>query len=347
MTTPTPAPGNSVKRLGRGLSSLISSAPAYEPDAGPVSAVDPDHPAAPSSPRASRQLDIAIDDIAPNPLQPRRVFNDDELRDLADSIAKQGIIQPLAVTAAGNNVQSDKPYVLIAGERRLRAARLAGLKVVPCLLMRGVRRQEMLEWALIENIQRADLNPIERAAAYREYVDRFNITQEEAATRLGQGRATVANYLRLLDLSPEAQAAVANGELSAGHAKLLAGHTADHAWQNELTQQIIREGLSVRQLEQLLDDEDDAAEDASMAAVAAARAAAAGQPADRAAAQKPLKPAYVRDMEEKLTQAVGNKVTISLGRQKNRGRVQIHFYSLDDFDRIAERLGMADTPQQQ
>ena len=320
-----PEKGSSPKRrLGRGLSSLIVGSTT---DATPAGDYQPsDHLAATTkvpvatAPPAGAQ-EIPIDEIAPNPLQPRRDFRDDEMSQLADSIARQGIIQPLLVMRA-SGPPSDRPYTLIAGERRLRAAAKAGRTTVPCVI-RAASRQELIEWALVENIHRADLNPIERARAYREYIDRFALTQAEAGERLCQPRATVANYLRIIDLPDSVQDLLVQGSLSFGHAKVLSGLAGDPERQMELARQAVSEPLSVRQLEELI-----ASPDGGRPSVSEARTK-----------RTPTRPAYVRDLEDQLTRAVGTRVVIRPGRAKNTGRIVIDYYSLDDFDRIVGGLG--------
>ena len=307
------------RRLGRGLSSLISSSITAEPEAQAEGAYEPSgevsQPALSSGP-----LHLSVSDIAPNPFQPRRSFNEDALRELTESITQQGVLQPLIVVASSAE-DAPAPYLLVAGERRLRAARQAGLSEVPCIV-RQASRQEMLEWAIVENIQRSDLNPLERAQAYREYIDRFGLTQAEAAQRLGQARPTIANHLRILDLSDVAQQYVADGSLSFGHAKVLAS-MSDLSRQEELAVRCVQQGWNVRRLES---------------------ETGKGQPADTtadAASARPAKPAFVRDLEERLTQAVGTRVRIQQGRGKNTGRIVVDYYGLDDFERIAGCLGLS------
>jgi ParB family chromosome partitioning protein len=305
-------------RLGRGLSSLIANSAELSADDDRTYQHVTGLPPVKAAPRAApvgQPREIPLDDIAPNPFQPRRQFNPDELAELTESIVRQGVVQPLIV--AKGQEGAERPYVMIAGERRLRAARQAGLTTVPCVI-RQATGQQMLEWALIENIQRADLNPLERAQAYRDYMDRFNLTQSEAAERLGQPRATVANYLRVLDLGDETQRMLIEGALTFGHAKLLAG-LADPARQLRLSRKVVKGCLSVRQLESLI------AEGASPEA--APRVPRAKAP-------------YIADLEQRLTQAVGSRVTIHPGRAKHSGRIVIEYYSLDDFDRIAGALGL-------
>ena len=312
-------------RLGRGLSSLISTsalAPPADP-VGPDAAYQPVRlsQAVGAEHVAVGTVEIAVDDISPNPYQPRREFDPQELTELADSIVQQGILQPLVVVRP-SSPEAPTPFVLVAGERRLRAAKLAQLNKVPCVI-RHASPQQMLEWALVENIQRSNLNPIDRAGAYRQYIDRFSLTQSQAAERLGQPRATVANYLRLLELCEDIQSMLCTGQLSFGHAKVLAGLAGQPARQLELARKVLQASLSVRQLEQIVE--------AGPASVGRAPAALERRP----------KPPYLRDLEERLTAAVGTRVLVQPGRAKHAGRIVVDFYSLDDFDRIAGRLGLA------
>ena len=324
-----PASHSSKPRLGRGLSSLIGNLTA-QPAADehyesaetpqPISAATLTPPAAAAEPMATgKPLEIAVDQIAPNPYQPRREFDPEQLAELTDSIATQGVLQPLIVVPAGEEEES-YDYILIAGERRLRAARLADLMTVPCVV-RSASRQEMFEWALIENIQRSDLNAVERAEAYRDYMNRFDITQIQAAERLGQARATVANYLRILDLHESVQKMLLAGELTFGHAKVLASLAGDVTRQTALARRAVAKRLSVRQLEGL---------------IAAARTA---RP-EPAAAPRGSKAPYIVDLEEQLTHTVGTRVTIKPSRAKNTGRLIIDYYNLADFDRITASLGL-------
>lgn len=308
-------------RLGRGLSSLISPSgtppSAESAPSGPTHAYLPaDHPTVLHE--AARM--VRIDEITPNPYQPRQQFAEAALAELAGSIAEQGLLQPLLVVRA-TDPAAEHPYVLVAGERRLRAARQAGLEAVPCLVRPATDRQ-MLEWSLIENIHREDLNPIERAHAYRQYMDRFNLTQAAMAQRTGEARATIANHLRLLDLCDAVQQMLLAGELTFGHARALASLAADHAAQRALATRVARGGLSVRQLERLV----------------AATQARSNEPGDQPAHRRPKAP-FLTDLETQLTRAVGTRVSILPGRRRNTGRVVVEYYSLDDFDRIARALG--------
>ncbi|MCY2930120.1 MAG: ParB/RepB/Spo0J family partition protein [Planctomycetota bacterium] len=338
------APGTnepSKRRLGRGLSSLIVStaAPTEDPAAGQYVPAEPaqasapqaapaalDAPAAaPPDPAAGapgeRTTEIAIDQISPNPYQPRRSFNDEELRELTASIAAEGVLQPLIVTSGAEHAVA-LPFVLIAGERRLRAAKAAGLTTVPCVTRQATARQ-MLEWAIIENIHRSDLNAVDRAIAYRDYMDRFQLTQADAADRLGVARASLANFLRILDLPDSVQRFLLDGAISFGHAKALAGLAGKPDRQEALAQRTSDNQLSVRQLEGLIADEQSQL-----------------FPVTATSAGKETKAPYIRDLEDQLTAAVGTRVQIRPGRAKNTGKILIDFYGLEDFDRIASALGL-------
>lgn len=311
----------SKRRLGRGLSSLMKGAPGATSTTNStdeVKLVPKNFPVTSGSP-----VEIAIDQIAPNPHQPRRDFDETQLAELAQSIRHDGILQPLIVAPAKEGQTPEgKTFVLIAGERRLRAAKRAGLSNVPCI-QRDATEQQMVEWAVIENIQRSDLNPIERATAYRDCMDRFNLTQESVAERLGQARGTVANYLRMLDLADETQTLIATGQISFGHAKVLGILIGQAERQVQFARRIVAEGMSVRKLEEYIKE-------------------VPKQPKAELSDEKKSssKPAYVRDVEQQLTETVGTRVTILPGRSKNSGKIVIEYYTLDDFDRIAGNLGL-------
>ncbi|MCD4823042.1 MAG: ParB/RepB/Spo0J family partition protein [Phycisphaerae bacterium] len=316
-------PKKTTRRLGRGLSSLISEVPDVAPDDAPAQATGTYEPAAGQDvAQAGQPREVSVEQITSNPYQPRRDFDQAALAELTQSIRQDGILQPLVITDSKDHAgTSDKPYALIAGERRLRAAKLAGLQAVPCVVRQATERQ-MAEWAVIENIQRSDLNPIERAQAYRDYIGRYKLTQAQAAERMGQARATLANYLRLNDLCEEAQSLVASGQVSFGHAKVLAGLPGEAEKQTHLARRVVAEGISVRKLERL--------------AAAEPKTAKPAEPKP----PKADKPAYVRDIEQQLTEAVGTRVTILPGRAKNSGKIVVEYYSLDDFDKIANALGL-------
>jgi ParB family chromosome partitioning protein len=314
----TARPARKKPRLGRGLSSLIVNS-ATTPDDGQYAADDAAPAAARPATPAEQPREIQLDQIAPNPYQPRQQFSDEHIAELAQSIRAQGVLQPLLVAPLAEP-DGDRAFAVVAGERRLRAARKAELETVPCVV-RQATPEQMLEWAMIENIQREDLNPVEQARAYRDYMDRFGLTQAHVAERLGQPRATVANYLRLLDLSDAVQQLLLADELTFGHAKVLAGLAGQPAKQLALAKKTARNSLSVRQLEGL---------------IASTRPDA---PPARTGRSKADKPAYIRDLQDQLTRHVGTKVTITPGRAKDTGRLIIDYYSLDDFDRIVSSLG--------
>ncbi len=248
---------------------------------------------------------ISVTELDPNPSQPRRGFDESALRALADSILEAGVLQPLLVVEQGGR------FRIVAGERRFRAARIAGLDAVPCIV-RDMTQREQMEAALIENIQREDLNPMEEAAAVRQLMDDFSYTQEQAAKRLGKSRPVIANLLRLLNLPESVRQDVAAGRLSAGHARVLAG-LSDEKLQAALAERVIREGLSVRALEKL---------------------AAAPAPAPKPA-PKPL-PLELRDMESRMQQTFGLRTQFKGSRKK--GRIILQYYSEDELDRLYQCL---------
>jgi ParB family chromosome partitioning protein len=258
---------------------------------------------------------IAIDKLTANPGQPRKNFDETELRELADSIAEHGIIQPVIAADAG-----DGTYIIIAGERRTRAARLAGLSEVPAIV-RDYTDEKRLEISLIENIQRSDLNPIEEAAAYKNLMDFSNLSQEELAVRVGKSRSAITNSLRLLKLSADVQKSLEDGSISPGHARALLSVT-DKRLRDKLFREITGKGLSVREAEKRA---------AALNAVPAAEG-------EIAAAETNLKrPPEIVEMEEKFIGKLGTKVSIDGGLDK--GRIHIEYYSMEDLERLYEILG--------
>lgn len=256
------------------------------------------------------QFALPIHDISPNPHQPRKTINDASIAELAASIKSTGLIQPVLVR------KTDTGYQLIAGERRWRAAKLAGLIEIPALV-RDVDSFTQAQMALIENIQREDLNPIERAAGYRSLMDQLGLTQSELAGRLGEDRSSIANFLRLLDLSEPVKAKVRDGTLSTGHAKLLAGVT-DILEQQRLAELVVGQGLSVRNLERLLQD---------------GVAPAAAKPATKGVTP------HIADLEKSIARTLGMRVQVRSGN-KGKGRLVIHYSSLDQFDELMSKLGV-------
>ncbi len=308
-------PKKQKSRLGRGLSSLmgISSAPADAP-VDPVY-VDVPGPAAPAAPAVDegRAAEIPIDLVKPNPHQPRRDFDEVALNELAASIKTNGIIQPIVV----RKLPDDQGYELIAGERRLRAAKLVGLTTISAVL-READRYTQAQLALVENIQRSDLNPIDRAQGYKTLCGELGLTATELATRLGEDRSTVANHLRLLDLQEVVRTLVRDGKLSFGHAKVLGG-VQDPAEQVRLAELCVSQELSVRNLERIL--------------------TSATEPA-AAKTDKQLPSAHLKQVELSMTKQIGLRVQVRAGAKKGRGKVVIHYNSLDEFDTLVSKLGV-------
>ncbi len=301
------------KHLGRGLQALLGpiiSPFSDESQLVPIQISDPNFP---PDKHLSNLREINIDQVKPNRYQPRQTWNDEELADLAESIKAKGIIQPIVVRPAG------AAFELIAGERRLRAAKLAGLKTLPAIV-RPATDQEMLEIALIENINRTDLNPIERARAYQNYINTFNTTQDETANRLGQSRPVITNFLRLLDLPDEIQQMLTSGQLSMGHSRAILSLPTDDL-RRRLANRAMAGRLSVREVERLV------------------RRYITGS--DKSLRPLPVKPPHIIDLENRLTSQLGTKVSIETRKNGNRGKIIIEFYSIDDFDRITEQIGMA------
>jgi ParB family chromosome partitioning protein len=275
--------------LGKGLGALI-------PD---LSALDDNER------KALGIIEVELDRIIPNEYQPRKIFNDEKLKELAASIKEQGVIQPIIVHKAGTG------YQLIAGERRWRASRLAGLKTIPVLVKEATKR-ELLEMALIENIQREDLNPLEAAEAYKRLQDEFKLTQDDLAKRVGKERSTVTNFLRLLGLPKEVKNDLSTGALSMGHAKAILSleRVRDQLY---AAAQIVKKGLSVREAEAI--------------------AARLKNPPK----EKKTKMNHdLKSIEEKLRKALGTKVSIAT--KSKGGRIVIEYYSNEELDRILEKI---------
>lgn len=285
-----------VKRrpLGRGLGALIPAG----------------SPATPSTERR-----VPITEIRPHPRQPRRFFDEDRIAELAESIRHQGILQPLIVR------RGEHGYELIIGERRFRAAQRAGLDRVP-VIVKEVTDAESLEMALVENIQREELTPIEEALAYRQLMEEFHLTQEEVANRVGKSRPVVTNLLRVLNLPDEIKEEVDRGNISVGHARtLLALETADQ--QVEMARKIMRQGLSVRETETLV-------------ARAPERSPYENSPQSQESARSARPDLYISALEEDLIQALGTKVR--LHPRKKGGRIEIEYYSNEELDGLVRRL---------
>jgi ParB family chromosome partitioning protein len=275
------------KVLGRGLGALI-----------------PQRESAPASPGL---MHLALDQIAPNPYQPRKTFNEASIEELARSVKQHGIVQPLVVTRSGDR------YKLIAGERRFRAAVKAGLSSVPVVVKEDLRAGDALQIALIENIQREDLNPIEEAMAYHQLHEEFGLTQEEISRQVGKERSTVANFLRLLKLPESVKKLLASGQLSMGHARaLLAVDSAKK--QEQLADRVVKRNLNVRQTEMM-----------------------ASESSPKTAEKKDKeKDVFTRDAEEKLQRTLRTKVEID--RRRRGGVIHIRFAGEEDLIRIYDEI---------
>ncbi|MBQ9986628.1 MAG: ParB/RepB/Spo0J family partition protein [Oscillospiraceae bacterium] len=283
------------KGLGRGLDALFAD----------------DSQETQSSPQSTEQTNvIKITDIDPNKNQPRKLFFDDSLEELAESIRTHGILQPLAVrrTEGGR-------YQIIAGERRFRAAKRAGLTEVPAVIVDADDR-EVAELALIENLQREDLNPVEEAEGFKALIEEFSLTQEEAAERLGKSRSTLTNAMRLLALSPEALALLREGRIERGHAKVILG-LSDKDKQTEAANIVAERNLNVRQTEEL---------------VRRMNKATLTPPED----EKEPEVDYIAVLERDLTKSLGRRVKLTHGKKK--GKIELEYYGNDDLDRLIAAL---------
>jgi ParB family chromosome partitioning protein len=290
--------------LGKGLGALIpagtnESRPATDDGSG------------------SGLQEIAVSAIQPNPFQPRDQFDEESLGALADSIREVGVLQPVLVRPAGDG------FELIAGERRWRAARRVGLQTIPALV-RETDDSAALEQALVENLQREELNPLEEAGAYQQLIEDFGLTHEQIAARAGRSRAAVSNTLRLIALPPAIQRMVRDNQLQMGHARALLG-TPDRAFQEQLARQIAKDDLSVRAVEEAVREHND---------VAAPATPAAGGSAPRGRRQRP---AGIAELEELLVDHLETRVKISMNAA-GRGRITVDFAGLEDLERIYRTL---------
>jgi ParB family chromosome partitioning protein len=271
--------------LGKGLSALI-----------------------PDQAKSNQVLELDIKSITPNDYQPRKAFDEKALSELVASIKEKGVIQPVIVRRI-----SDRSYQLIAGERRWRASKAAGLEKIP-VIIKDAAPAEALELALIENIQREDLNPLETAEAFHRLIIDFKLTHEDLSKKVGKDRATVTNYLRILKLPSEVKRWVAEGSLSMGHAKALL-QIDDHLAQTAAAKKIIKNGMSVREAE------------------AMSKKTSTSRPKPKAA-----KDPQIASLEEKLIQSLGTKVRLTYKSNKKSGKIEIEYYSLEELDRLLEIL---------
>ena len=310
--------GEKPRHLGRGLESLLGPISAFdlpattESDAMPRAAGFP-----PDGELRDSLAELPLDSIGPNPYQARTVWNEADLAELSESIRANGIIQPIIVRPFQGR------YQIIAGERRFRAAQRAALKTIPALV-RDVTEDQLFEWSFVENIHRRDLNAIERAKAYRRYLNAFSLTQAEAAERLGEDRSVIANHMRLLDLPEDLRDMIVEGKLSMGHARAILGlPPAD--LRRKLANRAMAGRLSVRDVERLVRKQlsEEGAKQGSRRA----------------------KSVHILDLEDKLKRQLGTRVAIQTARNGQRGRIVIEFGSIDDFERITEALGLPCTEE--
>jgi ParB family chromosome partitioning protein len=287
------------RRLGKGLEALL----------GAVDKHSPEHP-------AGAILQVPLDQIEANPLQPRRDFDPEELEALKQSLQTHGLLQPILVRP------TERGYQVVVGERRLRAAREAGWKEIPVRIV-DFNDQQVFEAALVENLQRSDLNAIEKAQGFAEYIQRYGVSHEELARKIGVDRTTVTNFIRLLDLPPSVQDAIRTGQISFGHARALLSLPSPQR-QEEVCQEIIARGLSVRAVEQLVREE------------------VQSHPSDPNAQGHTTRPSaektpHVQAIEEELRQRLATRVEIRL-RGREKGQIILHFQNNDDFERLLEHL---------
>lgn len=291
------------RALGKGLSAIISSSVTPVADVEKVF-VEGD---------SKRIIQIPLDKISANPDQPRTKFDEDELQGLSDSIKLSGLIQPITVR------KKDGKYFIIAGERRFRATQLAALDTIEAIVIE-VTEQENITLALIENIQRSDLDPIEEAKTYKLLINRFKLKQQEVAERVGKERTTIANSLRLLQLPESVQNGISEGLIRSGHAKAILGLSSKEK-QKEIYKLIIEKELSVREVEALVKKIKENQE---------------GEELSNIDNGKKVKQPHIKQMEDSLVSVLGTKVEIK--HSGNKGKIEISYYSLDDFERLVDIL---------
>lgn len=277
------------KRLGRGLDALIPSLSVNDDD---------------------KVIDVALTQLRPNPYQPRKTFDEDSIRELAESIKQHGVIQPIIVRTVL------KGYEIIAGERRFRASQLCGNTTIPAVV-RSFSDQQVMEIALIENLQREDLNAIETAIAYQALMDKFKLTQEELSMKVGKSRSHIANFVRLLSLPAEIKDNVSRGTISMGHARALVG-IKDEVVQREFADRIVKQEWTVRELEEAIQKLD------------------AKQPENKAKSSQKKRDPYIDHLEESLRDRF--KTTVKIKQQKDKGKIELQYYSKQDLERLLELL---------
>jgi ParB family chromosome partitioning protein len=300
--------------LGRGLGALLGGSPIAKPPSAPPATTTTVPAAAPALDMRERVQRVPLTRVRPCPFQPRKEFSAEALRELADSIKEQGIVQPLIVREQNGHLE------LIAGERRWRAAQLLGLAEVP-VIVREADDRAVLELALIENLQRENLNPMEEAQGYAQLIQQFQLKQDEVAAKVGKSRAAIANSLRLLKLGLPIQDFIRHGQLSVGHAKVILG-LADERQQKLAADRILKEGLNVRQTEVLVEK----------------LQAREPQTGAKPGLTPPTKDAHVTDLENRLRERLGTKVHLRYAQGK--GALEIAFFSDDELERVLEILGV-------
>ena len=291
---------NPLEKKGKGLNAVI--------DGGRPSKTEKAKPAAEVT--AGGEVMLKINEVEPNKNQPRKEFDQEKLQELADSIAQHGIVQPIVVT------KQEGYYEIIAGERRWRAAKLAGLKEVP-VVVKEYSPQEVMEVALIENIQREDLNPVEEAKAYQHLIEEYKLKQEDVAKKVSKNRSTITNALRLLKLPDSILQMLISGDLSGGHARALLS-IDDPKKQEKIAEKIVKDKLSVREVEKLAKEKNEST----------------SKPKDK---KKLGQEAIYEDLEEKLTRSMGTKVRINR-KNATQGKIEIEYYSMDELDTITNKL---------
>jgi ParB family transcriptional regulator, chromosome partitioning protein len=304
------------RHLGRGLESLLGPQAQQTPFTESQTS-ELLHPLQAPPEQQAALIEIKLDAISPNPYQARRHWDQDKLAELADSIQANGLVQPVSVRRVGSG------YQLIAGERRFRAFQLLGRETIPAIV-RQTSDSQQLEWSLVENIHRDDLNPIDRAKAYQAYLNAFGTTQAEAAARLGEDGSVISNHLRLLDLPQELQQMLINGDLAMGHARAILALPTDEL-RRKLANKAMARRLSVREVERLV-----------------RRYLTDSRPLPDA---HTTKLPHISEMESRIGSSLGVRVKIDLKRNGRQGKLIIEFRSLDDFDRIAEKLGVSSQDQ--
>jgi ParB family chromosome partitioning protein len=307
------------KHLGRGLASLLGPITSLNDESRmttdgsllPIPLTEIGSNVLPDKHLGVLLKELKIYEIQPNPFQVRFIWNEQELADLARSIKANGVIQPVIVRQAGTG------YQLIAGERRWRAAKLADLETIPAII-RSATDDELLELALVENIHRTDLNPVERATAYQRYLSNLSLTQAEAAGRLGEDRSVIANYLRLLDLPAEIRQMLIDGQLMMGHARAMLSLPTDEM-RRKLANRAMAGRLSVREVERLVRKY-------------------LGE--NNLQKTTRTRSAHIQDLESRMSKDLGTNVAIETRKNGKYGKIVIEFHSLEEFDRILERIGI-------